>query len=70
MAAVDDLMERVQRIDDALAGLRSQLDEMDGRLARMEDALYPVDPSAGWGSDGAASPALGGLTGPAARTAR
>jgi hypothetical protein len=70
MAAVDDLMERVQRIDDALADLRSQVDEMDGRLARMEDALYPVDPCAGWGSDGVASPALGGLTGPAASTAR
>jgi hypothetical protein len=70
MVAGDDLIERVQRIADALADLRSKLDDMDVRLARMEDALYPVDPSAGWGTNGAASTAGGGLTGASAPTPR
>lgn len=63
--ATDDLAERLQRIESALGWIttqvtelgelgemRSQLDEMDARLARMEDALYPVDPASGWGPNG------------------
>jgi hypothetical protein len=63
--AADDLAERLQRIESALGWIttqvtelgklgemRSQLDEIDARLARMEDALYPVDPASGWGPNG------------------
>jgi hypothetical protein len=59
--AADDLAERLQRLENALGlidptgrgldVLWSQLDEVDARLARLEDAVYPVDPASGWGQD-------------------
>jgi hypothetical protein len=63
--AADDLAERLQRIEDTLGSistqvtatsnldaLQSRLDDIDARLARMEDALYPVEPPSDWGPDG------------------
>jgi hypothetical protein len=54
--ATGGLTERAELLEEALRSighLRSELAEIDARLARVEDALYPVDPNSGWGSHGA-----------------
>jgi hypothetical protein len=50
--ATGGLTERAELLEEALRSighLRSELAEIDARLARVEDALYPVDPNSGWG---------------------
>jgi hypothetical protein len=54
--ATGGLTQQAERLEEALRSvehLRSELAEIDARLARVEDALYPVDPNSGWGSNGA-----------------
>jgi hypothetical protein len=75
----DDFAERLERLENALfsvdaAGpearaldaLRSRLDEIDARLAHLEDAVYPVDPASGWGqnrSRESGRPSVNGMAG-------